>query len=142
VEAIGCLLGGEHGNVVRELRVERLRRALDRRAARDVEARDLAPGVHARVRATGDGQAVGSAVGAGKRVAQDALDGSLPGLSRPARKAGPVVFERQPELQEAALAAAAGATAARRAFGSWSTSSRYAIGAESPCRGPIRTMRV
>ena len=48
----------EHRDLVRQPRVQRLGRPLDRRPARHVDRRDLAQRVHAGIRAAGDGESV------------------------------------------------------------------------------------
>ena len=99
VEPVGRVLGVEHGHVGRKRRVERLGRPVGGRASRDDDARDLPRRVHARVGAAGDRETF-PAVGIDdvEGLAQDALDGALAGLPRPAVEVAAVVLEC--ELQD------------------------------------------
>ena len=100
VEPVRSVLCGEHRDVGRQRRVERLRRLRGRRAARHLDARDLPGRVHARVGASCDGEPVPAVrVDRVERLAEHALDRSLAGLPRPAVERATVVLERQ--LQEA-----------------------------------------
>ena len=89
------LLGGDDRDVLRERRVQRLGGALRRRAAADLDRRDVRERVDARVGAAGDGETVDRVVQLRERGAELALDGALARLARPAAEAGAVVRERQ-----------------------------------------------
>ena len=98
MEPGGRLLGLEDGDVVRELRVERLGDPLGGRAAVGGEARNLSGGMNSRIGATGDSETVPAPEHGIERVPERSLDRALAGLPRPASEARPVVLER--ELQD------------------------------------------
>src|SRR5437763_2286119 len=88
------LLGRDDGDVFGKRRVQRLRRALRRWAAADVDARDISSRMDAGVGAPRDDETGGVGEGRGQRAAQRRFDGEEPGLTRPAAKPGAVVRQR------------------------------------------------
>ena len=106
VERVGRRLGGAHREVGREHSVQRACKLLRLQLARVGEAGHLSPGVHARIRATRDGQVRSRARDLPERGAERPLDGPQPRLRRPSGELAPVVFERELDY---------GAGAARRA---------------------------
>ena len=97
MEARRRLGGREHGDLVREARVERRRGALRRRAALDVDRGDLAERVDAGVRAARDGEVLHRREGLAERLPERRLDRRQAGLRRPAAERSAVVLERQDE---------------------------------------------
>ena len=100
MEAVGRLRGLEHGDVLRERRVEGVGNAVGRRPAFHAHARDLAGGVDTRIRAPRDREAVPAREDGVKCLAQHPLDRAQRGLPRPAVEAGSVVFERQSQIHD------------------------------------------
>ena len=98
MEVLRRLLGREDGDVLGQRSVQRLRRPLGRRPALDVDARDLAGRVDARVGAPGDGEPVPAREDGVERVAQRAFDRAQARLARPAVEARAVVLERELEV--------------------------------------------
>jgi len=90
-------LGGEHGDLVGQARVQRLGRALRRRAARHVHGRDLPQRVHACVGAARDGEAVERRERRRQRLAQRSLDRRQARLRRPPVERRAVVLDREPQ---------------------------------------------
>jgi hypothetical protein len=93
VEADRRRLGSHHGDVLRQHCVQRHGDTIGRRAILDVDARDLAERMHTRVRPPGNGHALPDRKHLIEGSPDFTLDRALPGLCRPAAKAGPVVFE-------------------------------------------------
>jgi hypothetical protein len=93
VEVLRCLLDAEHRDIGRELRVQRLRGAPRRRAALDVDGRDVRQRVDARVGAPRDGKPVPAREDVLQARAELAFDGPQAGLRRPPVELGSVVLE-------------------------------------------------
>src|SRR5581483_8020792 len=93
VEGRSRLLGGEHGDRRRQLAVQRGRYPLGRRTSLDVDAHDLAEGMHARIRAAGDREPVERGEDPAQRLPERRLDRRQPGLGGPALEAAAVVLE-------------------------------------------------
>ena len=106
VEVVRRLRGRDHRDVVGQLRVERAGSPLGRRPALDVERRDLAERVHARVRAPRDGEAVPAREDLRQRRAQLPLDRAQARLHGPAAEVDAVVLEVEAELHRARRIAA------------------------------------
>ena len=90
MEPSGHLLGLEDGDVVRELRVERLGDPLGGRAAVGGEARNLSGGMNSRIGATGDSKTVPAPEHGIERVPERSSTvrspGAAPSLGSPSRR--------------------------------------------------------
>jgi hypothetical protein len=95
MEAVRRLLGAENCDVFGELRVERLRRLLDRRPAEAANACHLPERMDSGVGASRDHQAFPGRKDALESRAELTLDRPQPRLGRPAGKTCPVVLERE-----------------------------------------------
>ena len=87
-------LGRDDGNLVGQRGVQRLGRTLGRRAPVDVDARDLAECVHARVRSSRDSKLLGARIELAERPTDLPLHRAQFRLRRPAAKPRAVVLDR------------------------------------------------
>ncbi len=98
MKALRRRLGRDEGHVLRKRSVQRLSRALNGRAALDVDARYLPRRVDSGVGPTRHGKPFRAREDHRERLAKDTLDRPLAGLPRPAAEARPVVLECQLEI--------------------------------------------
>ena len=97
---------GNHGHVVGQLGVQGGGSAIRGRAARDVDADDLAERVHARVRPPGHRERLDGAVERAQRPAQLTLHRAQSRLGRPAAEGGSVVLELERQSHQRATTSA------------------------------------
>jgi hypothetical protein len=111
VEVPGRVLGGNHGDIGRKVGVQRLGRAIRRRAPLDLDGGDVPECVYPGVRAARDCQAVPGGKHLSEARTELALNGPAVGLRRPAPEPGAVVLESEFEPRRYWTAGAAACSA-------------------------------